>query len=103
MITFFPPLPFTQRTAPLLENAPQQVRAVPNAPEVANAPKQRESDAGLDAAQGGGRRLLPVDTDRDGGAERGRLPTELFCNMAQRTRLRRRVDETAAQKRKKAQ
>ena len=56
-------------------NAPQHIRAVPNAPyvaksrsrEVAKALEQRESEAGLGGARGGGRLLLPVEGDRDGG------------------------------------
>ena len=51
----------------MLENYPQHIGAVPDAAEVASAPEKRESDAGLDGAHGGGRRLLPVEADRADG------------------------------------
>ena len=52
-----------------LENDPQQIRAVADATEIAKASEKRERDFGLDGAQSGGRLLLPVEGDRDGGAE----------------------------------
>ena len=80
----FPPSPFSQRTAYKLENDPQQIGAVANAAEVAKAAEQRESAAGFGGAQGGGRRLLPVEGDRDGGAESDRLPADLAGEVRRR-------------------